>query len=269
MQEIRVESDYSFDSIRRELDKLGLKDVELSFFDEITSTNTEMKLSYLEGKLEAKPTLFVARRQTAGKGRLGRSFSSPDAGIYMSLLLPGENGGAVLTAYVSVMTAEAIEEIAGFSPDIKWVNDLYASGRKLSGILCEGLISAEGGGLEASVVGIGINALKTDFPVEISAIATSLEDVIGKKISRSLLVAKLAEKLIKKLPTLSNNELIEKYKSKSNVIGKRIKVNRGEESFFALALDVNERAELVVKKDTGEVIALNSGEVSVGLNFNN
>ncbi|MBQ7332742.1 MAG: biotin--[Clostridia bacterium] len=257
--------DYSRDSIRRELDRLGLSCVELSFFEEITSTNTEMKKNYLAGDLSENPSIFVARRQSAGRGRLGKSFCSPDAGIYMSLLLPGDFGGAKLTAYVAVMTSEAIEEISGIRTNIKWVNDVYASGRKLAGILCEGLVNPDSLRIEASVVGIGINVLKTDFPKEISDIAISLEEASGEKYSRAALIAHIAEKILGKMRELSEKELIEKYKSKSNVIGKTVKVTSGYESFFAEAVDINEKAELVVKKHTGETVVLNSGEISIKL----
>ncbi len=260
---------YSRDSIRHELDKLGLSCVELYFFEKISSTNTEMKRQYCASEITKKPCVFVARRQSAGKGRLGRRFESPDAGIYMSLLLPGERDGAVLTAYVAVMVAEAIEELSGASVDIKWVNDLYFSGRKLSGILCEGIINAESGKLEASVVGIGINVLKANFSKEISDISVSLEDVTGKAFLRSEIVARVAEKIIKILPSRSPEELIEKYKAKSNLLGEMLKVTRGDESFFARAVDINEKAELIVVKETGEKIALNSGEVSAKIKFDN
>ncbi len=258
-------SDYSRDSIRRELDKFGLSYVKLSFFEEITSTNTEMKKFCLASGIHENPFIFAARRQTAGRGRLGKSFVSEDAGLYMSLLLPGNFGGAKLTAYVAVLVSEAIEELSGISTDIKWVNDIYVSGRKLAGILCEGIVNNDSLRLDASIVGIGINVLKTDFPEEISDIAVSLEEISGKKISRAKLLARVAEKLLKKLPCLSGEELIEKYQSKSNVLGKTVKVTRGEESFFAKAVDINENAELVVVKDTGETLVLNSGDVSIKL----
>jgi len=257
-----TEFSYSFDSVKRELCRLGLSDVRLSFFDEITSTNTELKRAYLLADADSKPQLFIAKRQNAGRGRLGRSFLSQDGGIYMSLVLPYHKSGAQLTAYVAVMLAEAIEEISAASVGIKWVNDIYCNGRKLSGILCEGIISPEGR-LESYVVGIGINVLKTDFPDELSDIATTLEDVSGKRVSLSLLVAKIAEKLFKKLPYASEEKLMEKYKKKSVVIGKRVKVFRADESFFATAADINEKAELVVTTDSGEELVLNSGEISI------
>ena len=187
----------------------------------------------------------------------------------MSILLPGEIDGAVLTAYVAVMAAEAIEELSGASLEIKWVNDLYLSGRKLAGILSEGIINAENGKIEASVIGIGINVLKTDFPKEIADIAISLEDAIGKVFSRAEIVANVAKKIIKELPMRSGEELIRTYKLKSNLLGKTVKVIRGNESFFARAIDINEKAELIVESETGERIALNSGEISAKIKEDN
>lgn len=262
-------NDYSRDGIRQELDKLGLRDVELSFFEEIGSTNTEMKNRLFDTGIPEKPWLFIAKRQSAGKGRLGRSFESPDAGVYMSILFPSDFSGARLTAYVAVMVLEAIEELSGINADIKWVNDIYFGGKKLSGILCEGIINAEEARLEASVIGIGINVLQTEFSKDVSEIATSLEEASGKKISRAELVARIAEKILKNLPGASEKELMEKYRSKSNLLGKLLKVTRGDESFFARAVDINEKAELIVVKETGEKIALNSGEVSAKIKQDN
>ena len=260
---------YSSDSIRLELNTLGLSYAELYFFEEIGSTNTEIKRQYMGSFIPKKPCIFVARRQSGGRGRLGRSFASPDAGIYMSILLPEGKDGAILTAYVAVMASEAIEEITGTSLDIKWVNDLYLSDRKLAGILCEGIISAESGKIEASVIGIGINVLKAELPKEISDIAVSLEDATGKVFSRAEIVARIAKKIIEDLPLRTHAELIEKYKSKSNLLGKTVKVTRGNESFFARAIDINDKAELIVKTDTGGIVALNSGEVSAKIKLDN
>ena len=260
--------DYSLEGVRGELDKRGLFDVRLSFFDEVASTNLELKRLCTAADYE-KPILYVAKSQTAGKGRMGRSFLSPDAGVYMSLLLPTDSSGAILTAHAAVMVAEAVEELSGAVTEIKWVNDIYISGRKLAGILCEGLIDIKTGALGAAVVGIGINVLKTGFPKEISDIAVSLEEATGKRFSRAELVARVTEKLIKELPQRTSRELIEKYKYKSNVLGKRVLVTRGDESFFAKAVDINEKAELVVLSDTGESVRLNSGEVSVRTRFDN
>ena len=266
---VQKAKDHSRDSIRRELNKLGLSDVELSFFEEIPSTNTEMKSRCIELGTPSKPWLFVARRQSAGRGRLGKSFESPDAGVYMSVLLPGERDGATLTACVAVMAAEAIEELSGVSLDIKWVNDLYLGKRKLSGILCEGIVGRESLRLEASVIGIGVNVLKAKMSDELSDIAVSLEEATGKKYSRSLLVARITEKIVKQMPKRSLSEIIAKYKSKSNLLGKELTVTRGNERFFARAVDINEKAELIVVKDTGETLALNSGEVSTGIKNDN
>ena len=112
----------------------------------------------------------------------------------------------------------------------------------------------------------GINVFKTEFPREISDIAVSLEELCGKKVSRTKLVGAIAEKIFKKLSNSSEADLIKKYKSKSNVLGKMLKVICAEESFFARAVDINENAELTVLKDTGELVTLNSGEVSIKLN---
>ncbi len=112
---------------------------------------------------------MLADLQTAGRGRLGRSWSSPPgAGIYASILLRPDPGVAsLLSIAAGVAIAEAIEEVSGLSPALKWPNDVYLDGgeadppRKVAGILAEGGVS---GGKTWVVVGFGINVLPAALP---------------------------------------------------------------------------------------------------------
>ena len=150
---------------------LGLK---VFTFDEIDSTNSEAKRRAVDvgafrdaaGNLTEKGksyhiSLFASESQTGGKGRLGRTFvSSADVGVYFSLLYSPKNGvknPALYTAAAAVAVSRAIKNLYGENPSIKWVNDVFLAGKKISGILVEGIANFETGTIDAAVVGIGIN----------------------------------------------------------------------------------------------------------------
>jgi BirA family biotin operon repressor/biotin-[acetyl-CoA-carboxylase] ligase len=137
--------------------------------------------------------VVLADQQTAGRGRLGRSWSSPaGTGIYASVLFrPAAQVARMLTIAAGVAVAEAIENVAGIVPVLKWPNDVYLgggpqSGRKVAGILAEAGVS---GGATWVVVGFGVNVLPGSLPHELSARATSLEAELGRPVDRGELFA--------------------------------------------------------------------------------
>ena len=142
---------------------------------EVTSTNTLLKAQAEQGAPEG--TVLIAESQTAGKGRLGRHFTSPPGtGIYFSLLLRPHctaEKSLFITTTAAVAVCEAIEQVTGLNPQIKWVNDIYLNEKKVCGILTEASVDFENGGLNWAVLGIGINIAvpKEGFPEEIRSIA--------------------------------------------------------------------------------------------------
>ena len=131
----------------------------IEYHDSIDSTNNRAKELATQGCPAG--TLVVANQQTAGRGRQGRPFYSPSgSGVYFSLVLrPGFalTDITAVTSYAAVCTAQSIEEVFGTPVQIKWVNDLFAQGRKCCGILTEASILPESGGIDYIVVGIGVN----------------------------------------------------------------------------------------------------------------
>ena len=107
-------------------------------FDRLDSTNTRLKALAREGA--APGTVLLAREQSGGRGRLGRSFASPPGGLYLSMLLrpacPPERCLS-LTPLAAVAARRAVLDCTGLSPEIKWPNDLLLGGKKLCGILTE------------------------------------------------------------------------------------------------------------------------------------
>ena len=142
----------------------------------VPSTNTQAKKLAADG--EAAPSLLLADGQTAGRGRMGRAFfSPPGTGLYMSVLLrPAVQAEELplVTLAAAAAVCEAVEEAAGVSTRVKWVNDILVDGRKVAGILTEAVGDLESGTMESVVVGIGVNVAQTAFPPDIADMAASL-----------------------------------------------------------------------------------------------
>ena len=146
---------------------------EFIFLEETDSTNNELK-ALIRSSEKPLFTVISAKKQLSGRGRLGRSFFSPEGGLYFSLSLPltgKENNIPFITLLAGLCVYKAIKELTGISTEVKWPNDIYLNDKKLCGILSE-LVS--GKQLTAVVgIGININVKKTDIPPELSDIMTS------------------------------------------------------------------------------------------------
>lgn len=149
-------------------------------FDSVDSTNEAAKRLIHEGKLTGRGYV-LAREQTAGRGQRGRSWSSPrDAGIFLSVVDRPERAASDLTLYTlaaGVACVEAIRDVTGLNVQLKPVNDLYAEGCKLGGILTEAVI--EQGRMQALITGIGINLRRTEHGLTDSrATPISLQELL-------------------------------------------------------------------------------------------
>ena len=234
--------------------------------EEIDSTNRFAKELAWQG--EAEGTLIIANVQNAGRGRMGRSFYSPaKQGIYMSIILRPHlsiEQSLRVTSCTAVAVARAIEKVSSLSAQIKWVNDVFVNGKKVCGILAEAGFSGDSIYLSHIVLGIGVNVGKMTFPVDLENIATSIENEIGKKISREQLLAEIWNEFSILYRELEKGTFLKECKERSLLLGKQIKVMVGTESYIARAVDLNEEGHLIVEQ-AGKRIALQSGEVSVRL----
>lgn len=209
------------------------------------------------------PAVFVAERQTAGRGRLGHSFASPPGGLYISYLLypdmpPADSGG--LTIYTATVLSDILEDMTGTPVGIKWVNDLYMNGKKIAGILAEGAISGDGT-LAHAVIGIGINLRHTDFPPDIAAVASTVEDESGTVPERSALERRLTAAMITFRPRLPG--IIDAYRRRMFLTGMTVTVEKGGETFDAEVLGVTDEGALLIRTRDGNTIPLSSGDVHV------
>ena len=253
----------SKEKITEELNSLGVACPEIVYYDVTDSTNTRAKEFARENQKNRDTVVFIADGQTAGRGRRGRSFvSNAGAGIYISILTYPEKSGfdaTAATARAAVCLARAIEGLCECEIKIKWVNDLYLSGKKLAGILTEGEME-NGGKISYQVVGMGINVYKNAISEEISDIATSIESEINCKIDRSRLAARIIKEFL-----ADRVDCREEYKARSNILGKRVTVIKANESYEAEVLDINPDFSLKIISDRG-VENLFTGEVSLLLN---
>ena len=233
-------------------------------YDSIDSTNTEAKRQtselFRDGRLE--PRVLVARQQTAGRGRLGRSFYSPDQkGIYMSYLYftdrPMKDTVSVTTG-AAVAVAEAIERFVDRKMRIKWVNDIYDERGKVCGILAEAVSVAP---YTAVIIGVGINIGEGEFPEELRGIASSIGSVEGRE---SELVAAIVDGLAK-IAEDTDHRYMEGYRERFMLEGVEVDLIRADEIVaHGRVLGVDDEGELVFLPDgENETAIIRSGEISV------
>ncbi len=238
--------------------------VKVICLDRVDSTSSFLRRLLDDG--EKGIVLAVAKAQTAGRGRSGKSFYSPDSGgLYMSLLVHPEIGFEAVssvTAKVCVAVCKAIERVTGIQADIKWVNDLYLEGKKVCGILCEAVNDYKNAVTKSIIIGVGINVSTAEFPEDLQSIAGSLGvsqiycDKLVGEITTALLNLDLGE--------LSEDEL-RFYRERSCVLGKTINYFINGQKNTAEAVAIDSSGGLVVKNINGETLTLTSGEISVRL----
>ena len=248
-------------------------------YDSIDSTNNEAKRLINDGKITG-PVCIFAKVQTAGRGRQGKSFFSPDTGLYMTFVFPVDCDIAsqvTMTTRTACAVVCAIEKCTGIECGIKWVNDIYVRGKKCCGILCEAVNDYGLGKMKYIVIGIGINIYTKEWPQDLKDIAGSLYDDMHKPAEpgfcSSSLMEKISEELSEWLFVISGGEFLEYYKKHSIVLGRKIVFIENGISKEGTATDIDETGGLVVevKGDNADVNdeityrTLSSGEISLKL----
>ncbi len=240
----------------------------IQYFPALGSTNDLLKTLARQGAPHG--TAVVAGHQTAGHGRLGRSFHSPEGmGIYLSILLRPDCRPLDLmhlTCAAAVAMCDAVEAAAGFRPGIKWTNDLVYRRKKLGGILTElGLTPT--GMVDYAIIGIGINCRQqeTDFPADLRSMAASLNMVTGTDTAPAALAAAMLESLARMDTRLLTEKaaILDAYRAVCVTLGQEISVVRGDDLRHGTALSIDEEGALVVRYGDGVTEAVRSGEVSI------
>ena len=237
-------------------------------YNELESTNITAKEMAVNGFEHG--TTVIANSQTNGKGRFNRPFYSPaGSGLYMSLIFRAKyinlNNITMITAAAATAVCKAIKTITGKVAGIKWVNDILLDNKKICGISTEAVTDFESGEIDWIVTGIGINVTTNSFPDEYKDIATSIFEDDAKLNVRNQLAAKIINSLTVSTDWINDETVYNEYKKRLVLLGKEVTVITFDETYQALVLDIDKECRLIVKKDDGSIIILNSGEISLKL----
>lgn len=253
--------------------------------DTIDSTNAYLR-RVICGSSDPKPTVVISNKQTAGRGRLGRSWHSPNGGIYLSACIFPKCSSKKLSGFTLIVGALVLctlHELGYSQARIKWPNDIYAKGKKLGGILCENV----GGSI---ILGIGIN-VDGEIPTDLKSKASCLEEVQPIGIRKDQIITSLINKMEEEFkitglieeegnPSYEMSECdalfdiffaekLEYLRQNSVTIGQMVTVSKRYADsrgsvFLAEALDIDDSGQLLVRvAETGQVVSLNSGEVTL------
>lgn len=225
-----------------------------------TSTNDLLKA------MEDAPDgmILVTGCQTGGRGRMGRRFSSPEGGVYLSILLRPEVEPQKLlhlTAMSAVAMRRAVFDCCGVEAELKWVNDLIVGGKKLCGILTEWV------GTDRVIVGIGVNCntMPDDFPPEVRPMATSLRELTGGPVDPNVLAGAMTFRLrqMRRVLLTEKAAWMAEYAAACVTVGKPVQLLHGDSREEAFAEGIDEDGGLIVRLKSGQRTAVNTGEVSV------
>jgi BirA family biotin operon repressor/biotin-[acetyl-CoA-carboxylase] ligase len=253
------------------------------FFEQTGSTNDVAAALAAEGAVDG--TAVIARAQTAGRGRRGRPWASPPgAGLYFSVLVrppaavvrpPGAPAPVMLlTLVTAVAIADAIAAVSGFTPAIKWPNDLVTGldrgatpgdpqRRKLAGILAEGAVS--GDAIQHVVIGVGINLTPAAYPPDVAAIATSIRAEAGRDVDGFELLAACRASLARDLATLFAGEsstLLERWRRGSpSSEGARVRWEQEGRLIEGVTAGLADNGALRIRTPDGLSLSIVSGEI--------
>jgi BirA family transcriptional regulator, biotin operon repressor / biotin---[acetyl-CoA-carboxylase] ligase len=236
--------------------------VDVRWFASLASTNTYLLDQARSGAPDG--VVAVADHQTAGRGRLGRSWVAPPRSALLASVLLRPDDLAVdrahlLTAAVALAAAEACEQLSGVRPSIKWPNDLLVGDRKLAGILAEVELGA-GPSLKAVVVGIGLNvAWSGQAPPEVAGLAVALDEVSGRVVDRDALLVEMLLGLEWRYGDL--NGVASEYRSTCATVGRRVRVELMDGGIEGVAADITPDGRLLIVADDGSHRTVTAGDV--------
>ncbi len=246
-----------------------IKDLETRFvgqrvicYPSLTSTMDVARQEAQQGATEG--TVIVADEQTAGRGRLKRTWLSPRGSIALSIVLhPGVAQLPSLIMLASLAVVHSIETVTGLKSQIKWPNDILIDGRKVCGILIES--DVQGSTVNYTIIGIGINVnlRLADFP-EILPIATSLSDELGREVSRLSVIRCLLVEIERLYLALSTGgPIYEEWRDNLVTLGKRVRVKTGESVYEGVAESVARDGSLLLRGFDGSLTKIVAGDVTL------
>lgn len=247
--------------------KMPLSEGSLFYYGSLSSTNRKAK--ELVNRSNHESPVVLANYQSAGQGRLGRSFFSPKGkGLYLSIVLRPQlsaQDALSLTTTCAVAVTQVLEEKINLSPQIKWINDIYIDNKKVCGILTQAVTNMETGIIEYVILGIGLNVstLKNEFPEELQDTATSIFPDGKTTISRNELAAALIDKIYILCLNPDIKAIMPYYKSHSLVLHKHVAVFHQGQEMQGYILDILDNGALKIEYECGKNEVLQSGEISI------
>lgn len=237
----------------------------ITVLDTVDSTNTRAKALAVQGAPHG--TVILSDHQTGGRGRLGRSFSSPKGkGVYLSVIFRYAVPPEQLmhsTCVVAEAARRAVLDAGGVRADIKWINDLVCGKKKLCGILTELVTTADGFAL---ICGIGVNCsqLPEDFPPDVAPMATSLLQLTGHADRAAVAAALIHQLHLASLDLITNPAAwMQPYKAHCITLEQDVQLLQNDTVRLAHVDDMDDRGALLVTLADGTKETIFSGEVSV------
>lgn len=263
-----VPATWTVDALRDRL--VGTRFADVRLFDEIDSTNRYLLDEAGAGAPEG--VVAVADHQSAGRGRLGRRWESqPGASLLVSVLLRPTSRPLrwsperlhLVTAACAMAVCDAVEQVAGFRPGLKWPNDLVVEDRKLAGVLAESRVVAVG--IDALVVGLGLNVAQESFPPELAEIATSCRQVSGRAFDRADLLVAFLVALDRRYTQLGQPsgpaDTLHEYRNLCVTVGRAVRVDFADRSIEGVAVEINDDGHLVVETSPGTCTVVTAADV--------
>lgn len=233
---------------------------DVRWVDETGSTNADALALARSGAPEG--VVLVADHQTAGRGRLGRTWQAPARSSLLAtvLLRPTPSDAALVMPAVATAMAAAVETCTGVQPGLKWPNDLTVDDRKLAGVLAETDWSDAG---VAVCVGVGVNCnWPADLPDELASTLVALNHLTGADVDRATLLSTFLSELDGRYAALDRRSLRDEWRARSATIGRRVRVELGSESVNGLAVDISAEGHLEVACDDGSRRGFAVGDVT-------
>lgn len=231
-----------------------MPDITLTVLETVSSTNTFVKENI--GNLNL-PALVIANKQTAGRGRQGKSFYSPEnTGLYMTLVFDAPQNCSLLTPAAAVAVCIVLEKL-GIKPGIKWVNDIFVDGLKACGILTERFLY---GGKAYIALGIGINLTTSEFPDDLKAAGS-----VNIECDKARLALDISKIILEYTQTPEDDFILEEYQNRLFIIGKKIGYSKNNIEYSATVKGINRQCSLIVERTDGSIDILSSGEISIKL----
>ena len=231
----------------------ALQGISVEIYDTLTSTNNLAKESNEINRL------IITKTQTQGRGRMGKSFYSPDnKGLYFSYVIQ-PNLELEMVPLVTIAAALAIHSALPINTDIKWLNDILINNKKVAGILVEGDIELQTRKFNKIIVGVGINLFNSIVPQELKNIITNLESNTDKIIDKHKILIEFIHELNKRVLEITSNKekLIEDYRKQCVTLNKELVF---EDTVYT-AIDINEHGHLIVKDKLGNKKTIQAGEI--------